>query len=371
MKLASSRVSSDLFLMLTSVAIAFVVWLIAKEGELGQESFNVPVYLRNVPANIKATLPLSAVRLLTSEPKSVGAQLRADFFIVELDWDRLPNPRNWCGTREKEGSTAVTLDPSRVVLSDQIQISEDLKQQILRSVQYLEIQPNRMQVQGQYVTRPAHIVFKPINSVAKGYELGPITLTDSSRDVLLTASPAVFEALNAKGPDDPVDVPTKEIDLAARRETQTETVALVLPDKVEMANGEDPRVEVKVPVVENIQTVTIADVPVVVTPQNKSFDVEFAQQNSVEVIVKVPEQMVDAVKAPANWLVHPTTLPDETVGKEISVKVSAELVSTVSPEVRKAVQMLSTNPSSVKIKFKQRITPSHLLDSAKPDSINP
>lgn len=366
MKLASSHVSSDLFLILTSVAIAFVVWLIAKEGELGQESFNVPVHLRNVPANIEATLPFNSVRLLTSEPKSVGAQLRADCFSVELDWDRLANPRTWCGTRKPEPSPAVPLDPSLVVLSGQI--NEDLKQQIRRSVQYLEIQPGRLSVQGRYVTRPARIVVKTRNNVAEGYELdGPIAVTDS-RDVLLTAPPTRFAELGAKGPDDPVEVQTKEIDLADRRETRPETVPLVLPEGVELASGEDARIEVRVPVKAKVITRTLENVPLVITTQNKNLDAQYTERTA-EVTVRGPEETVQSLKA-ADLVVHPAGALNEEAGKDATVKLTANLVDTIPDDVRSAITVLSTKPPSVKLKFEPRV-PVRLPDLNKPDSTNP
>ena len=84
MKRKHNKVSSDVFLILASLAMALIVWMIAKESELSQQTLSVPVVVDGVPTHY-AVRSVRPVFMTTGEPAK-GYELASE--ITPADPER-------------------------------------------------------------------------------------------------------------------------------------------------------------------------------------------------------------------------------------------------------------------------------------------
>ncbi|MBN1867764.1 hypothetical protein JW916_10770 [Candidatus Sumerlaeota bacterium] len=351
MSRSTNRITSDLFLILTSLAIAFVIWLIAKRNDLGRESFSIPVSVQGGPANLEVRLSTDVVQVAATFPQSVAFQIKPVNFAAVLDWDALGDPREWntVGNDESVKSLQVALSPDR-----DIRIASSVADAVrnrLRDVRFVSIDPGKIAIEARFVTRPARIVVPTKGQVAEGFRFaGPVT-PKVNRTILLTAAPERFARLGADE-NDPVQILTDEIDLSGLSAPLDKTVYLHLPEGVEVLDPDDRRIDARIDVQEIIDTGAIVGVPVGIKPLNAELTAEY-EPTTVTVTVKAPQHLFKELRVGV-FVVRPLQLPPERDGAEATVALRADFAPGTPTEVTENVKILSISPESLRIRFVDR-----------------
>jgi hypothetical protein len=348
---STSRIGSDLFLILTSLAIAFVIWLIAKRNDLGKESLSVPVMVKGKPANLNVRVSHDHIQVAATFPQSVAFQVKPASFAAIIDWDALGDPRDWntVGNNESVKSLLFTLNSDR-----DIQVASSVADAVrgrLRDVRFSSVDPPKITIEARFVTRPARIVFPTKGKVADGFRLtGPI-LPKVDRTVLLTASRERFAQI-APPDNAPIEILADEIDLSGLNASLDKTVYLHLPDGVEVLDPEDRRVDAQIPIQEIIETRAIEGVPVGIKPLNEELTAEYAP-TTVTLTVKAPQHLLKELRT-GIFVVRPVQLPQERDGAEATVALRADFLPGTPTDVTENVKILSIAPESLRVKYVDR-----------------
>ncbi|MCJ7795844.1 MAG: hypothetical protein MUQ56_03625 [Thermoleophilia bacterium] len=333
--------------------MAFVVWLIAKEGELVQQPFAIPLRITNLPDDrvearvYRDQILVSSIHITVGAPKNLGAQLMAEHFGVELDWRDLTQPKEWPECLEFTAS--VMLGPESIALS--LQLSEDLLDRIRRNVQYLAIEPRKVTIKTAYITRPAAVMIQPRGKPARGYELAePLASFGLASNVSLTASQRHFVELGAEGEKDLVEILTEDVDLEGRKESYVAQVGLILPVNVSVVPGHAGKVPIRVEIRETLITRTIQMVAVEVPLPVTFASVDFSPRTA-DVTVRGPMLFVEKMEA-AHLVVRPTRLPENPKG-EVALGLAA-FASDAAPKMPETLEIQSVAPATVKARFEPR-----------------
>lgn len=342
MKRQSKSVSSDVFMVIASLLMAFVVWLIAKEAELDQVSLEVPIRVVEIPSeNLRASiyretfLPISTVQVSLSVPKTLVSQLLPEQLALEMTWSSITaNPDDWKSTTELQKE--VSLEPSMVILSEFL--SEDLKDRIRNSINILSVEPRVVTVRGRYITRAARLNVNTRGLLAKGYELtGPPTQKmDPPRILQVTASDARFMQLGVAEMGEPLELRTQPVSIAGRNESFTTITQVILPEDVEMSPGLSKRIQVEIQIRELQITKKIPNVEVVILPSSANLLADIVPKR-VTVSLSGPQSVVKEIVA-SDLVAQPVTAPKELVGEEqtvtLQVLFSSAAISKITPEVK-------------------------------------
>ena len=186
------RISSNVFLILISFAIACVIWMIAKGNDRGQQRFRATILLANVPGNVVARPRLPSVEVSAGYPQSLQIYMSNSAFQAVVDWNDQTDTR-WCGVGDFADSPPLPIKEIRPVGS----LDENIRDRISREVAFTAIQPSKVSIEGKFITRPASLFIPTKGRPAEGFQLaGPIQPT-IKRTILLTASADRFRDLNA------------------------------------------------------------------------------------------------------------------------------------------------------------------------------
>jgi hypothetical protein len=349
-KRVSERVSSDLFLILVSLAMACVVWLVVKESDLGQEIFTVPIKVVNAPANVITRLPRDTVQVTANVPKSIATRLHPENLQIVLDWENdLPVARSWCGATRFESSPLIELETSRNIVSPLV--SRDLKERFQRSIRVLMIDPSSIRVDARYISRRAKIRFLTRNRPPEGYHLiEPIEADESNPEILLTATESRFTELNATAPDSFIPLDTKEINLADRTEAFSEPVELQLPPDVALVPGHD-QLRARVRIEQTQTTRTLEGVTILVPPPKGNLTPTY-EPRVASVVLHGPERLVKSVK-PSDLVVRPMTDPDETKREPQILDLMAAYSSSAVLNLTLMVEIRSVAPKTLMLQFRE------------------
>ncbi len=349
------NLSSDAFLVATSLFIAFVIWIIAKSGDIDTVTLTVPLRLENVPQNVEAKLSQEQVQVTISAPQNIIRQLSNNaYYKFEVDWKKqFPDPRSWCSDPwAMNKSSEFALSKVKHVAFTSI-LSSEARQRFEEKVKFLLIEPESIHAIGKYITRRSIVEFPTQGSVLEGYKLLGSIQPTTSRNVLLLASNEVFEALGAKDQDDIVKIKSEVIDIDNAHESFNKTVRLILPQYTELFYREDSRIEVRVSIEEIIDSRTISGVPIVFQPLNESLDVRYAPTTAT-LSVRGPVHILKNLTV-GDFTVRPDA-PQEQDGLEVTVglKASFSPQSELSAGAVKKVTIVKMEPEAVLLKFQQR-----------------
>ncbi|HPS01478.1 MAG TPA: hypothetical protein PLA90_08040 [Candidatus Sumerlaeota bacterium] len=354
MKRVSERVSSDLFLILVSLAMACVVWLVVKENDLSQDTYDVPIKVVNAPPNVLTRLPRSTVQVTANVPKSIAARLHSGNFQIALDWETdLPSARSWCGASRFEASPAIELETSRNIISPLL--SRDLKERFKRTIKILMIEPSSLRVEARYISRATRVHFFTRNRPPDGFRLvEPVEADSNYPEILVTATENRFAELDASAPDAMIALDTKEINLADRTESFSEPIELVLPPDVALVPGHD-QLRARVRIEENQTTRTIEGVTILIPPPKGNLTPSY-EPRVASVVLHGPERVIKSVK-PSDLVVRPTTDPDETRREPQILDLMAAYSSSAGPNVTFMVEIRSMAPKTLMLQFREGAAP--------------
>lgn len=346
------RVSSDLFLVFTSLMIAFVVWVIAKGGNLGQVRFRVPVQLQNVPARFVARMSPDFVEaeVIVTLPNSLRSQIQPSHFIVDVDWSKVPGEhRLWCGIDDFRASEPFRIRSENVRLT--ATIGESLRRRLQEhGAQITLVEPEWVTVQAMYVWRPARVEFQTVGTLPQGYRLAGEIKPKVVRPIRITAAPDVLRTLNPE-PGGEIAVSTEGIDLTGQRETFPALAKLNLPDNVFLVDRTNKEFEVIVPVEPVTVTRNIGNVVVEVPLPDKNLQLT-RDPGKALVRIKGPEEKVARIGA-SDLVVRPATLLQGYDGLETNVALAPGFLSSVPPDIKEGVAFIGVDPSTITVKLRQ------------------
>jgi hypothetical protein len=348
----NNRFFSDLFLIATSLMIAFVIWMIAKRSDLGQQSLDVPVRLKNVPEYVKAEITPSDARITVSLPNSYKGQIQPNQFFVEVNWEKdLGDERRWCGRTEFRTSPQINLSPSHIQVSPSL--GGDLKRLVQKQgIHFISIEPEKAFVKAKFISRKADITFPVKRTLPEGFKLAGPIYSKSGRDILLTAPEKVFAEMGGAATESTVKVNAEAIDLTDRRSAFTTTVRLEIPDKIELIDVEDQRIEVQVPITEIGALQLIENVPIKIQTKTPNLTTDYNPKKA-SVSVRGPRASLGQLKA--SDLVIQTAAPvQESDGLVTTITLKASFVRTASPDLVKSISLESVSPESIVVKYKPR-----------------
>ncbi len=354
MKRVSERVASDLFLILVSLSMACVVWLVVKESDLRQDTYNVPIKVVNAPANVITRLPRDTVQVTANVPKSIESWLHPENFHIALDWETdLPVARSWCGSTRFEASPLIELETSRDIVAPLV--NSDLKERFKRTFKVMMIEPSSIRVEARYISRRARIRFLTRNRPPEGFRLvEPIEADENNPEILLTATENRFAELDAADTDSFVSLDTKEINLRDRTESFSESVELLLPPDVALVPGHD-QLRARVRIEENQTTRTLEGIGILIPPPKGNLTPSF-EPRVASVVLHGPERLVKSVK-PSDVIVRPTTDPDETKREPQILDLMAAHSSSAGLNVTFMVEIRSVVPKTLMLQFREGAAP--------------
>ncbi|NQU43031.1 hypothetical protein HQ520_07085 [bacterium] len=341
----SDRLSSNLFLITTSLVIAFVIWMIAKRGEQTVETFSVNLVLRNVPQNVLAIVEPDRINITFPVPNRIRGRVQRDIFRVEYDFSKgLPEARSWCGIQDYRPSKPLDIEPRDIRILPTV--DSDLRHAIEKQLQYADIGAGNVVAKGKLITRSARLVFPTAGLPPSGFHQAEPVRPQNAGTILLTASPARFSELVPEE-DAPIPIETEGIDLTDHRETFTINVGLRLPEDVELVHSEYRLIPAIVSIEEVLRT--IEEVSVVSPPSVPTLNLEYTPRLA-KVTVRGPQEALDRLVS-SNLIVHPAEAITPQPGLEISVPLQAGLTPDTSPDLVQTITVKSVTPEVMILKY--------------------
>ncbi|MCX7015612.1 MAG: hypothetical protein NTW86_24175 [Candidatus Sumerlaeota bacterium] len=323
--------TSNLWLGFASVFIAFVIWLIAKEGQF--EDRGVAVRIRHPQvdnADIQVSPQEATVYLRL--PVSQASQVSRSNCWVELPPELIGPFSEWSNGELKK---TVRLNPSMVVLND-----------LPHTIQVLSVDPASVKLEGHLYTREALVKAQLVGEPAQGYRLAGEPRVEPER-VQLTASPTRLDELSKSAEGGSIVVSTQPISLDNHDEYFAVRVPLVLPPDVDMAPGYEPRVDVVTPIEEVTGKRSIESVPIRVQTFSRAVQA-IIEPTRATVTVEGPVSLIRGLK-PEDFSVTPKEAPNEEPGAEANLALDFQFHESVGRRERESVRILGGEPKSVHV----------------------
>jgi len=298
---------ADLALYLPALLIAFVIWLIAKQGDTDTRLVAAPVRLVNVPDNVQANpVPTNMVEVNLIFPKSFLKNILEPGKIQV----RLPVE----GIEAKAGvdsfrSSTYPLLPSMVQTGD-----------LPPSVRVLGVTPENLTVEARLNAVEAEVRPRVTGEPGPGYELREVQASPAK--VELTGSAEALAQLQT--PAGLHVVVTEPVSIAGRNGSVSVGADLALPAGVRPVNPQtSARVEVTADIKEKRVTRTFKNVPITYVPLRTNLKVTI-QPPKTTVTVKGPRSKVDALTSDT-FRFAPNAVPTEAVGATNILSFRVEL----------------------------------------------
>lgn len=272
---------SDVALYLSALLCAFVVWLIAKQGDTETRRMLVPVVITEVPENVIVRgSPSAEVYLIY--PKSLAKRV-SDPGAVQLRM----RGRELGGVAGIGGFKTVefSLTPGMV------EFASDLPS----SVRVLGVAPDKATVDAQLATIEAQVSVQTTGAPREGFEVTSVRSQPAT--VRLTGAPSVLAALQKAAPGGLVEVQTEPLSIAGAAGIVTSMVSLRLPPQVyaaEAGGDRAGRVDATADVRERREERTLEGVAVDFVPSKANRKVSL-QPATIDVRVRGPRSKVQAL----------------------------------------------------------------------------
>lgn len=331
------RVSStDVVLVISSLLIAYFIWLIARTGNVDEQVLDdVPIALDLLPPYIEAELGRKTVSVEVRYPRSMRRDIQSTAFKVAVND---PNLFSQAGVREAKSVTVPLL-------------ADDVEHPSLpQGVQVQKVEPGRITVMVKFRTVPARVVATVLSSPAAGYRLEKTIVNPPER--LLTGSKDRLDNL-PRNEFGEVVLQTGPIPLTKQRDSFSTSVAILVPDQVNVmdeANRQRLSHEVSFAVVQVIikeeeTSRPIEGIPIQVATVTRKL-VAQTEPTSATVVIYGPRSRVESLD-PRVILLRPKNPPEEKPGFVGKIAIEARLDEAVSPDV----SILSVRPDVVVLRY--------------------
>ncbi len=358
MKRASKNFSIDWYLLGVSFAIAFVLWMIAKERNIERLTISPSVVLEGVPANIEASPSSNQVQLSMDVRESIKSQVKSEYFKVGLKWDVMFSDVSWVGLNEMRSSPKYDLETSQDYVDQNLGVK--LKRRLARGVQQIvSMEPSAISVDARFITRPLIIELQTQGKLSDGYKLAAQPKLDKpEQTIYVTASQKRFQELGLPKSQDSLQAEPLDVNIADRSETFFATLELAnikLPDGVNIAPNQPQTVGIKVLIAEITETRDIENATVTMNPVNNGLVYSY-EPKSATVTVTGPLRIVKTLQS-TDILIVPETSPDETrIGQTQSVPLKAIFSSSAPDEARALIELKAVQPPQAILNIQTRIS---------------
>lgn len=335
----------DLTLIFSSLAVAFLIWLIAKQGDTNEATRTVSIRVASPDPICEITLEPTQTQVDLQYPVSLGSLVTNDSFVVEVDGSKA---RQFAGVRTQSRAHPITIHD--------LTPNENTPDRVKSDVRHLAIVGARsVTMLSRFHSCPIDIHVRWTGAPAAGYELASdITVDEGAADELqLVSSPDRLEALR-RGRER-VTVETRPINLSAPDLRSHAYAELDLPEDCHLARVEgrgllDPRewrVLVNVPIVEETVERRVANVPIELRPFSDDVALEYSPR-ATDVTVRGARSLVDRLNASSFLATYLASL-NETPGFQGKIAISVQFEEDVPEEVREGVTIVSLDPDSVQM----------------------
>jgi hypothetical protein len=312
-----------------SVFIAFVIWLIAKQGDLETSWVLASVSVQNIPPNILVEASPREVYLNLQYPRELRNRVGSRSFGIPINAGELfpEDPQQWPGPSQPR---SINYALSR---------SEIRKQMPTQIAQIIAIDPPSVVLTGKLITKVAPVEIRTTNSLSANLMLsGPLRAEPAQ--VTITGPPALLEHVKT--------VTTTAIDLSQVSGSMQSFPQLVLPEGVRLVGKPNAPLTVDIGVSERATHQVITDVPISLL----SFYGLIARVSPAtpKVVVEGPASVVANLSAADIGFTPSRDLP-EVPGKIYEVGIEARLKASVPPEVASQITIRESQPSRIKVEF--------------------
>ncbi|MCL5271394.1 MAG: hypothetical protein M1457_12775, partial [bacterium] len=211
------RLRSESPLIMASLFIAFVIWLIAKQGNLDTDWIEVPIRLENVPVNVEVKT-ISAAQVKFQFPQDLSNRIVTRNFEVVVNAGDIysGDPANW-------KPTALTRDVEYTLARENVRARGDQ----FKGIEVLRIDPQKLTLTGTLLTRTLAIDVK-----TTGASPANLVFTAPPRpdppNLLVTGSPEALRRLSENGDT----IRTRPVDLSTLHGSDQKFPELVMPPGV-------------------------------------------------------------------------------------------------------------------------------------------
>lgn len=290
------RYWANLLLYLAALAISFMIWLIAKQGDTETRLISCPIRLTRVPENVETRILPSNAEVTLIFPKTFMKN------VMEPGVVRVVVP---CEGLESRAGVSEFLSVSYPLIAGLVDTSD-----LPPSVRVGGIVPEKMTVEARLHTLEIEVVGRVRGQPQQGYELKSIQA--SPPKLLITGPPRALQDLQAAQGRLP-RVETRPIDIQGAIHVSTGVVGLLLPPGLKPVGGEKSAlVEVTADIQEEYITRTFAEVPIVYVPLRANLKVTLQPPTS-NIRVKGPRGTVEKLTRDSFRFV-PNAVPAETAG---------------------------------------------------------
>ncbi len=333
----ASRARSEFVLIGMALFIAFVIWLIAKQGELEIDRLEIPVQLENEGQIMNVRISPQFVRIAVQYPVDLRNSIVPSNFSLRINVREVfrEDPATW--------KTPEQLDVEYSLSEDMVR-----RPSLSQRVQVIDIEPDRVTLDAELVTRRVRVVPHTVGELPPTLRLvGEIRATPP--ELLVTGTTDGFNALALQQNQ----ILTEPIDL--RKITQSNQIFanLVIPEGVKILQREEERVAIDIAVEEVSEQRTLNDVAINVPIAAENIAAR-VRPPTANVVVEGPPSALNRLTQ-EDILLSPQRGLEERVGNVQKVGLEARFRQSVPPDVIQRVKIIETRPTSIEVEF---VTPS-------------
>jgi hypothetical protein len=344
---------ADLLLIFASVFVAFLIWLIAKQGETDHVTLTVPIQVVNADPVCVVTLKPIETQIQIQFPTAMLRHIAKDNFWIEIDGSKA---RQFAGVRE-------TSQPRQISIYD-LKMKPDLPTYVAKALLPLAIVGDDLvTLLAKFHSCEISVEARHTGTPPNGYVLQRPLAADEDEisRLLLVGKPVALEEHRAGAAK--VALLTKPIDLGDPELGRRAYASIIVPENCFLADAdlgrllqpEDWRVLVDVPIVEESIERVIEDVPIDIRPFSDDIEMLYSPRTA-SVRARGVRSLVESL-APASFTAGYSSALNETVGFKGKVAISVRFALTVPDKVRVGVTLVSYDPQDVQMAVRSLIAP--------------
>lgn len=329
-----TRLSSEFKLVLASLFISFIIWLIAKQGDVDQQTLVVQVTTINEPKYCDTELMTDEVAIVVQFPKAQEHTISSANFKVLVDLSDIAVGID----SYKETTIPVTIsDIQSFSLPDTIKVVD-------------VVDPKRVVVRAKYYSEEATVHPVVSGSPVIGYRLAkPVAATP--KEVLVTGEPGRLEELKQLG-NGRITIPTEAIVLDGRKENFLAQVKLLLPEGIRLIDELNSRLQVNVVIEEEKGQRDFANIPIDIKTFSKNLVARY-EPTATTVTVEAPLGLLAKINS-QSFVFNPKQPLEESAGYSANVAIEAKFSDAVSPDVKENATIVATRPDVISIEFVEK-----------------
>ena len=331
----------DLTLILSSLIVAFFVWLIAKQDETRYETLTVPVEVTVANPFCQVVYEPKEMQIKVEYPTSLRSYVNNESFYVALDTN----------DAHRQAGIDEFRDIPQFITLDDLKPAPGLPTEI-RKVMFMS--SNRARLSARLHTLEVDLQIPTRGNVAAGYELaGPIT-AENAENLRLVGAPDRLAGMT--DPQGRAIIKTEPVDLEGRDAGATVYVNILVPEGFLIADTEreqkilppsECRVIAHIPIQEERIERIIRNVPISLEPFTVGVRFEHTP-TTADVRIMGFRSLVNQI-ADSYFVIHAKSPPNENPGFVGEVVLEARFADHVADQTRQGVDILDITPSSVKL----------------------